>query len=143
MTNGIYIPKIDTNKKDLLNEIKSFAFNNNLKKADDDRIQKCLEILEAENLDYDKVISVLTSKVFLSESRLSHLFKEHIGISIKKYLVWSKLKKAIHAVLNENISLTEASLEVGFYDQAHLSNAFKNVLGIAPSKAYNSRILQL
>ncbi|WP_367281876.1 AraC family transcriptional regulator [Tunicatimonas pelagia] len=35
-----------------------------------------------------------------------------------------------------------ASLTCGFYDQAHFSKTFKERLGISPSEAYNSRMLQ-
>ena len=80
--------------------------------------------------------------MFLSDSRLSHLFKEHIGISIKKYLIWNKLRKAINLYLSESTNLTDVSIQSGFFDQAHLSNSFKKVLGVSPSKVYNSRILQ-
>ncbi|MEW7292707.1 helix-turn-helix domain-containing protein [Aquimarina sp. 2304DJ70-9] len=142
LNNGVFINKDNSQNSKLFKEIELFATRRDLKQIKDERIQKCLEILENDELEYDTMISTLRSKVFLSESRLSHLFKESIGISIKKYLVWSKLKKAIHLVLNEGVTLTEASLQSGFFDQAHLSNAFKNVLGITPSKAYNSRTLQ-
>ncbi len=143
LSNGVFINKDNSQNSKLLKEIELFTTHKDLKQIKDVRIQKCLEILENDELEYDTIISTLRSKVFLSESRLSHLFKENIGISIKKYLVWNKLKKAIHLVLNEKVTLTEASLQSGFFDQAHLSNAFKNILGITPSKAYNSRTLQL
>ncbi len=34
------------------------------------------------------------------------------------------------------------SIESGFFDQAHMIKSFKSVLGVNPSKAYNSRTLQ-
>ncbi len=142
LVNGLFINKNDTQNSQLFKKIELFAASRDLKQIEDQRIQKCIKILENEDLEYDTMIASLTSKVFLSESRLSHLFKESIGISIKKYFVWGKLKKAIHLVLNEGINLTEASSQSGFFDQAHLSNAFKNILGINPSKVYNSRTLQ-
>ncbi len=142
LINGMFIDKKGTVQSDFLEKTKLFALNNDLKKVKDDRIQKCLNVLDNEVLAYDKLISTLTSSIFLSESRLSHLFKENIGISVKKYLVWSRLKKSVHLILNEGVNLTEAAHQSGFFDQAHLSNTFKKVLGITPSKAYNSRILQ-
>nr|WP_246616001.1 AraC family transcriptional regulator [Aquimarina litoralis] len=113
-----------------------------LKTPTDKRIIDCIKFIEENQLEYKNLISELTSKVFLSNSRLSHLFKEQIGVSIKKYLVWNKLRQAINLYLTENTNLTDISLESGFFDQAHLSNSFKNVLGVSPSKAYNSRTLQ-
>ena len=140
---GIFIEAIQNEKSTLFNQILAFSFENQLKKVNDERIEACLCHFESENLDYHKMVQVLTSKVHLSESRLSHIFKDKIGVSLKKYLVWSKLKKATYLILNEDLNLIEASFQSGFYDQAHLSNAFKKILGISPSKAYNSRTLQL
>ena len=88
------------------------------------------------------MIEVLKSKTNLLESRLSHLFKSEMGISLKKYLVWSRLKKAFELVIAGKMNMYEASIESGFYDQAHLSKAFKQILGIAPSESYNSRMIQ-
>ena len=84
----------------------------------------------------------LQAETHLSESRLSHLFKEEMGLSLKKYLVWSRLRETIQYVLSEEISLYEAGLRSGFFDQAHLSRAFKQMLGLSPSKVYNSRMIQ-
>ncbi len=78
----------------------------------------------------------------LSESRISHVFKNEVGTSLKKYLVWSKLKRTFELVINGKMNMFEASLESGFYDQAHLSKAFKQMFGVKPSKTYNSRTIQ-
>ncbi|WP_299220404.1 AraC family transcriptional regulator [uncultured Aquimarina sp.] len=142
LLNGCFLKKEFSDKHILIKEIEIFAKENNLKEPTDKRIKQCLSIIENDEIEYVTLINSLTSKVFLSESRLSHLFKEQIGVSIKKYLVWNNLRKAIHQYLGENKNLTEISIENGFFDQAHLSNSFKNVLGVPPSKAYNSRTIQ-
>ncbi|MEM1134468.1 MAG: helix-turn-helix transcriptional regulator [Bacteroidota bacterium] len=108
----------------------------------DDRIHKCLEFFESENVEYSLMVKELQNKVHLSESRLSHLFKDEIGVSLKKYLVWSRLKKTINSVLENQENLFSASMRCGFYDQAHFSKTFKETLGISPSEVYNSRTLQ-
>ncbi|WP_299247628.1 helix-turn-helix transcriptional regulator [uncultured Aquimarina sp.] len=142
LTNGYFLKKEFSDRLIINKEVTDFARENNLKVPIDKRIKQCLSIIENDDIEYATLIKSLTSKVFLSESRISHLFKEQIGVSLKKYLVWNNLRKAIHQYLEENKNLTEISIENGFFDQAHLSNSFKNVLGVAPSKAYNSRTLQ-
>jgi len=127
---------------DFMAELKSFAQETDLHSTQDARVNKSLELLEKANLSYKEMSQELNEKVFLSESRLSHLFKEHIGISMKKYLLWMKLNHAIAHLLKEQEGLTDAGFQSGFYDQAHFSKAFKEMLGMAPSKAYNSRSLQ-
>jgi len=114
-----------------------------LPKTTNPRIQTCLNYLESPTADYPKMIETLKAETYLSESRLSHIFKADMGISLKKYLVWNRLKKALKLFIEEEANLYEAAFRSGFYDQAHLSKAFKNMLGINPSDVYNSRMLQI
>lgn len=143
LKNGVFTSTELNNADALIQDLLNLSANQNLKYTNDSRIYNCIEIMETENLQYNRLITTLTSKILLSESRLSHLFKENVGISIKKYHVWNKLKFAFEFFLNEETNLKEASIEADFFDQAHLSNAFKNYLGISPSEVFNSRTLQL
>lgn len=133
---GIYIAENITIPYDFFDSLIDFADHSDLKKVPEERINTCLQILENEDIEYSEIFKVLTGSVFLSESRLSHLFKKHIGISVKKYYVWAKLKKVVPLLLNEEVNHSQASLAAGFYDQAHFSKAFKNTLGMKPSSAY-------
>ncbi len=142
LQNGVFAKTSFVKKDGLFSEVKNLVRTKDLKSPTDKRIIESIKFIEENGLEYKNLIPELTSKVFLSDSRLSHLFKEHIGISIKKYLVWNRLRQAINLYLKESTNLTEVSLQSGFFDQAHLTNSFKNVLGVSPSKAYNSRILQ-
>jgi len=108
----------------------------------DHRIQNCLDYFSKQDIQYPEMMQSLQARTHLSESRLSHLFKKEMGISLKKYLVWSRLRETIQYVIADQLSLYEAGLRSGFYDQAHLSKAFKQMLGLSPSKVYNSRTLQ-
>jgi methylphosphotriester-DNA--protein-cysteine methyltransferase len=69
--------------------------------------------------------------------------KSSIGISLKKYLIWSKLKSTIKNHLENNDDLFSALIKSGFYDQPHFSKNFKCMLGVKPSKVYKSRIIQV
>ena len=140
--NGVFLTTNYAKKDELFSEVEKFVREEDLKTPEDKRVAESINFIEENDLEYQHLISKLTSRVYLSSSRLSHLLKDQIGISIKKYLVWNRLRQAINLYLNEKTSLTEVSLESGFFDQAHLTNSFKNVLGVSPSKAYNSRILQ-
>lgn len=108
----------------------------------DRRICKILHYLHENDVAYETMMAELTQIVSLSESRLSHLFKENVGISLKKYMLWSKLRTTISQFLDEKEDLFSALIQSGFYDQPHFSNAFKTMLGVRPSKAYNSRTVQ-
>lgn len=66
--------------------------------------------------------------VFLSESRLRHLFVEQTGLAFKTYLLWLRLVRAVQHY-SEGRSLTEAAHLAGFADSAHFSRAFKRTFG--------------
>ncbi len=142
LENGFFLTSSFASKGELFSEVRNLANTKDLKTPADTRVKDSIAFIEENELEYKNLISELTSKVCLSDSRLSHLFKEQVGVSIKKYLVWNKLRRAIDLYLKENTNLTDVSLQSGFFDQAHLSNSFKTILGVSPSKAYNSRILQ-
>lgn len=129
-------------RDNLMFDLHNFSVNQNLKLPNDKRVYECIQIIETENLPYNKLMTTLCSRVFLSESRISHLFKENIGISIKRYLVWSRMKNALRYLLTEETNLKKAAFEADFSDQAHLSKCFKSILGKKPVRVFNSRTLQ-
>jgi len=142
LKNGVFTSTDLTYTVDLIDDVINDLGNQNLKLTKDKRVYNCIEVIETENLQYKELLSTLSSKVFLSESRLSHLFKENVGISIKRYLLWNRLKYALKFLLTEETNLKEASFEAGFTDQAHLTKTFKSFLGVNPVRVFNSGTVQ-
>ena len=68
----------------------------------------------------------------LSPDRLTHLFAQQAGLSIKRYALWSKMRRAM-VQFGVGERLTDAALIGGFTDAAHMSRAFRNHFGLAPS----------
>ncbi len=97
----------------------------------DSRVAQSIEWIRASR---DEGISVqeIASGVELSESRFSHLFTENVRIPVRRYLLWLRLRDAMH-LLAQGRSLTETAHEAGFSDSAHLARTFRSLLGIAPS----------
>lgn len=109
----------------------------------DERVRNTIDFLNTHDLEYGQMLQTLCAISNLSESRLSHLFKSNTGISLKRYLIWAKLKATIRRFLNDHDDLFTALLTSGFYDQPHFSRSFRSMLGVKPSKAYNSRFVQV
>ena len=97
----------------------------------DFRISKCIETMSSFVTDQKLTISKLSSASFLSESRLAHLFKEQLGISVHQCILW---KKILLAVLKsrEGYSLTECAHYVGFADSSHFNKVFYKMFGVNP-----------
>lgn len=74
----------------------------------------------------------LAQTISLSESRMQHLFKQQVGIPIRRYILWMKLRHVLELTL-EGSTLTEAAHAAGFADSAHFSRTFKAMFGIPPS----------
>ena len=94
----------------------------------DKRIQRIIAYASA-NLDRPLTLETASAGVFLSGSRLRHLFVEQTGLAFRTYLLWLRLVKAV-AVYSEGASLTEAAHLSGFSDSAHFSRVFKRTFGL-------------
>ncbi|MGQ0540789.1 MAG: helix-turn-helix domain-containing protein [Blastocatellia bacterium] len=77
-------------------------------------------------------VKEIAAGVELSESRFSHLFTENVRVPVRRYLLWLRLRDAIH-LLARGGSLTETAHAAGFADSAHLTRTFRGMLGITPS----------
>ncbi|MDE5722206.1 MAG: AraC family transcriptional regulator [Clostridia bacterium] len=98
-----------------------------------ERIIKLLEILQ--NCDcYDHTIESFADKVYLSSSRLSHLFCEQTGVSLKSYILFHQLEKAFAALLNGK-SVTDAAMLAGFDSPSHFAATVKKWMGMPVSQS--------
>ncbi|MEQ1605112.1 MAG: AraC family transcriptional regulator [Pyrinomonadaceae bacterium] len=97
----------------------------------DSRVAQSIEWIKSSR---DEGISVqeIAAGVELSESRFSHLFTENVRVPVRRYLLWLRLRDAMH-LFAKGESLTEVAHEAGFSDSAHLTRTFRSLLGIAPS----------
>ncbi len=80
----------------------------------------------------------LAAQVDLSAPRLSQLFKDTLGVPIRRYRQWHRLFVTAVGV-TQGLSLTTAALEAGFTDSAHFSRTFRSILGMPPSAMLNPR----
>ncbi len=142
LENGVYMTTQSLGAKELYDSLVDRMTRQAFELQYDERVLECLRLLGDSDITYQVMIQTLKSQTQLSEGRISHLFTQEVGVSLKKYLVWSRLKRTIRSVLDNKESLFSASVRCGFHDQAHLSKAFKEMLGISPSQVYNSRIIQ-
>ncbi len=107
----------------------------------DERIAEVLEFIR-NNIDQPINTESLCQRVCLSESRLLHLFKQEMGLPIRNYLLWQRLKIAIEQVF-QGASLTEAAYGAGFSDLAHMTRTFVKTIGVPPSAVKDSRFVQV
>ena len=126
---------IDTNDRQRYIEfIQDFAEYLGVKRNSgilDERITALLEILQ--NCDcYDHTIENFAKSVCLSSSRLSHLFREQIGVPLKSYILFHQLEKAFAALLS-GANITDAAMLAGFDSPSHFAATVKKWMGMPVS----------
>ncbi|MFZ6656267.1 helix-turn-helix transcriptional regulator [Undibacterium sp. TJN19] len=81
----------------------------------------------------------LAKHVHLSQSRFTHLFRQQTGMSLSRYLLWSRMLSAVAAVAEGN-NITTAAHQAGFADLAHMSRTFRTMMGVPPSELHKMAI---
>ncbi|MFP3906906.1 MAG: helix-turn-helix domain-containing protein [Acidimicrobiales bacterium] len=79
-------------------------------------------------------VAGLASAVGLSASRLQHLVREHLGVSLSRWLMWRRTLIALERML-EGASATEAAYHAGFADGAEFTRRFREFFAAAPTAA--------
>lgn len=102
----------------------------------DPRISQVLAILKAAMPDAPTA-QELGEQVELSEGRLIHLFSEQVGVPLRRYVLWLRIRHIVFCLaIGKN--LTDAAHEAGFADSAHLTRVFRSMFGLAPSQILRS-----
>lgn len=104
--------------------------------ADERVAQVTKKLISGEWLSYS--VSEIAHAVFLSESRLTHLFKEQVGVSLKGYILTRRLESA-YKYVNSGGSITQAAQESGFSSSAHLAYTCKTLTGISITDVLRAR----
>jgi AraC-like DNA-binding protein/mannose-6-phosphate isomerase-like protein (cupin superfamily) len=97
-------------------------------------VREALRLLPSLAESGDVRVREVARRVGLSDSRLMHLFREQVGVPLRSYVRWLRLRLAVDQV-RRGANLTEAAHAAGFTDSAHLSNVFHATFGLAPSEA--------
>jgi AraC-like DNA-binding protein len=79
----------------------------------------------------------LSRSVGLSASR-QHLFAREVGVPLRRYRTWQRLRAAIREVVSGS-TYTHAAHAAGFYDQSHFSREFRRTFGAPASRGIGKR----
>lgn len=95
------------------------------------RLKPALEYIEA---FYDRQITLsdIARASQMSVFHLSHLFKDHLGITIVDYLTYVRLRRAKILLISTKKSCSEICFEVGYNNQSYFNRIFKELIGITP-----------
>jgi len=83
-------------------------------------------------------LAAVAAAVHLSTSHLAHLFSAEVGVPLRRYVLWRRLRAALERAFAGD-SLTAAAHAAGFANSAHLSRTFRTNFGVTPSFLFEHR----
>lgn len=95
-------------------------------------ITKILRHLQQAPADADVSLDALASLTGLSTSRFMHAFTQHVGLPLRPYIRWLRVRRAAEALLG-GTSASEAAHDAGFADAAHMTRTFREMFGVTPT----------
>jgi len=98
----------------------------------DPRAAKAVEYVKA-NCTVNISVGEVAKHVNLSVPRLTQLFKQATGTSLRRFRLWQRIFYAARQ-LESGVSLTDAALSAGFTDYAQCFRVYKELGGYHPSK---------
>jgi AraC-like DNA-binding protein len=99
----------------------------------DQRVAKAVSMIK-ENYTENLSVESVASSVGLSVPRLSQLFKQIVGMPIRRYRLWYRIF-ATAAKIGQGYTLTDAAVACGFADYPQLCRVFKELTGGKPAAA--------
>lgn len=107
------------------------GFSGSVPRVKDERILMAMQYIRsmcAEKLTCQQV----ADRVYLSQSRFSHLFREQVGMTFASYLIYQRIMYVYVQVI-QGSGITEAALEAGFSGSSHFADTNRRVFGLPAS----------
>lgn len=84
--------------------------------------------------NFDRPISLadIARSAHLSVSRLAHLFREQMGITLIDYLTQVRINAAKRYLLKSDMNCTQICFQVGYNNQSYFTRTFKQITGMTP-----------
>jgi two-component system response regulator YesN len=107
------------------------------------KVTQITPVINYIDANYDKSITLdeVAKVSHLSASRLAHVFKDQMGITVIDYLTSVRIERAKQLLLATSQSCTEICFQVGYNNQSYFTRTFKTLVGIPPRRfrAQNKR----
>jgi AraC-like DNA-binding protein len=121
-----------------LNEI--YSKSENIQTVSNELVNKAVTYID-ENFTSNINIESIAKHIFISTSRLSHLFKMKTGTSVYNYIVKKRLLEA-KSLLLLNFSAAKTAEKCGFCSYVSFLKLFKKEYGMTPTEYYKQQMPQ-
>ena len=85
-------------------------------------------------LDQDVSLLTLAEKAHVSPFHFARQFRDTVCLTPHQFVLQQRIQRAINLIKIGKLPLAQIAVEVGFYDQAHFTRAFRRVTGTSPAR---------
>jgi AraC-like DNA-binding protein len=96
-------------------------------------LSKALDFMEAHYAE-PLTLPLVAKAAGLSVSRLAHVFKAQVGMSITAYLNMVRVNWARYYLTNSSLRVSETAFQVGFGNLSHFNHVFRRATGLSPTQ---------
>jgi len=96
-------------------------------------LSKALDFIEAHYAE-PLTMPAVAKIAGLSVSRLGHVFKDQVGMTMTAYLNMVRVKWAEFYLKNSQLRVTETAFQVGFGNLSHFNHVFRETTGLSPTE---------
>ncbi len=96
-------------------------------------IKETLDFI-GDNISTNITLDMLARNSSLSKYHFLRVFKKELGMTPHSFIVNERINRA-NILLQNGVSISEASYQVGFSDQSHFTRNFKKYFGYTPKKS--------
>jgi AraC-like DNA-binding protein len=96
-------------------------------------LSKALDFIEARYAE-PLTLPAVAKAAGLSVSRLAHVFKAQVGMSVTAYLNMVRVKWAEYYLVNSQFRVSETAFQVGFGNLSHFNHVFREATGLSPTQ---------
>jgi AraC-like DNA-binding protein len=94
-----------------------------------------------EHLDQDLTLAQLGAVVYMSPYHFARLFQRSTGVSPHRFVVRTRIDRAVTLLTDPELSIAQISRVVGFRTPSHFSTVFRRITSATP-RAYRARYLE-
>jgi len=88
-------------------------------------------------------VDELATQTFYSLRQFERIFKEYCGFSAKKFSRIVRFNSVISDYKRKRVTLSRAAYDLGYYDQSHFIEEFREFSGINPRKFFSSQAFEI
>jgi len=99
----------------------------------DERVRRACAWMR-ERLDRNLPVSAVAAAIGLSASRLTHLFRRHLGCGVLRWRDQERMRRARELLATTGMPIVQVAERLGYQDPQYFGRVFRRLAGTAPGR---------